>query len=243
MFNSFLTASKTFLYDGLQPLPRNSSNIDFKQVRNEVNFKTKCFCWGKKTLMWTEHQLRGIRIATLMLIKIDLAPRDPLQSLHSRRWFCSWWISAKGWSSWTWTPSKGKNVSVNVQFDYDTVSDTRPLLKIKDLNDAKHNQCQTDSSYRVGSTWGQKGFFQAHIAQSRWQVQALNGVQDQRHLKTHNDPFSNQNPRCEIIQNPRETKKSTLRLSWNGSTSTTDEPQTARRHARAAYLLITIALC
>lgn len=50
---------------------------------------------------------------------------------------------------------------------------------------------------RHGSTWGQKGFFQAHIAQSRWQVQALNGVQDQRHLKTHNDPFSNQNPREE----------------------------------------------
>lgn len=143
MFNSFLTASKTFLYDGLQPLPRNSSNMDFKQVGNEVNLKTKCLCGGK-TLMWTEHQLRGIRIATLMLIKIDLAPRDPLQSLHSRRWLCSWWISAKGWSSWTLTPSKCQRQSLNTCLVWlwhtQTLSDTRPLLKIKDLNDAKHNQ-------------------------------------------------------------------------------------------------------
>lgn len=67
--------------------------------------------WGK-TLLWTEHQLRGTRIAILMLIKTDLAPQDPPQSLHSRHWFCSLWISAKGWSSWIDTTQRQRNVTI-----------------------------------------------------------------------------------------------------------------------------------
>lgn len=60
--------------------------------------------------------------------------------------------------------------------------------------------------YIGGSTSGQKGFFQSRITQNQWQVQVLNGVQDQMHLKTHNNQIPNQNPKCKTTQKAKTPK-------------------------------------